>query len=211
MKKLLIIFLLAMLIVLSFSFIAYADNNMPKSIDTVMSDIRKEQGLKSDGTINVNKVSPTMLETLGDAVMEVMIGNTAIHDQMDKNLGGDGSARLTAFHQRLGYNYLSGYPNGMMNLMSGGMMGNIGGGMMGNWNYGYGMMNSFGWGGWIFGILCILIIVIIVFFIVKVVKGNKGTGTISTDDKHLDILKERYAKGEITKDEFDKMKQDMKN
>ena len=31
------------------------------------------------------------------------------------------------------------------------------------------------------------------------------------DDELLDILKKRYAKGEITKQEFDKMKEDLKN
>jgi hypothetical protein len=58
---------------------------------------------------------------------------------MDKNMGGDGSATLTALHKKIGYNYIDGYPNGMMNLMSGGMMGN-------------GMMGSFGWSGMIKGI-----------------------------------------------------------
>lgn len=114
MRKLLILSILSMLFVLSFSFIAYADGNIPKSIDAIMSEIRQEQGLKSDGKINVDKVSASKLESLGDAVMEVMIGNTAVHDQMDKNIGGDGSATLTALHKKIGYNYLMGYPNGMM-------------------------------------------------------------------------------------------------
>lgn len=205
MRKLLILSILSMVSVLSLSFIAYADN-MPKSIDAVMSEIRQEQGLESDGKINVEKVSAAKLESLGDSVMEAMIGNSEVHDQMDKNMGGDGSATLTALHKKLGYNYLVGYPNGMMNLMSGGMMGNYGGGMMGNGGYGNGMMGSFGWGGMFMGILFVIVIGIIVFFVIKTARG---TGSRLTNETPLDILKIRYAKGEISKDDFDKMKQAM--
>jgi len=196
--------ILSMIYVLSFSFIAHADNNMPKSIDAVMFEIRQEQSLKNDGNINVNKVSASKLESLGDSVMEAMVGNSAVHDQMDKNMGGDGSATLTAMHKKIGYNYLVGYPNGMMNLMSGGMMGNYGGGMMGNSSYG--MMGSFGWGGMIMGILFVILIGIIVFFVIKTARG---TGSRLTNETPLDILKIRYAKGEISKDDFDKMKKAM--
>ncbi|MEX2462374.1 MAG: SHOCT domain-containing protein [Paenibacillaceae bacterium] len=207
MKKLFIISILSMLFVLSFSFIAYAK---PKNIDVVMSEIRQEQGLKSDGEINVDKVSVSKLESLGDSVMEAMVGNSEVHEQMDKNMGGDGSATLTAMHKKIGYNYLVGYPNGMMNLMSGGMMGNYGGGMMGNNGYGmmgnngYGMMGSFGWGGITMGILFVILIGIILFFVIKT---TRGTGSRLTNETPLDILKIRYAKGEISKDDFDKMKQ----
>ena len=205
-----ILSIVTILFVLSLSFIAYADDNKPKSIDTVMSEIRQDQGLKSDGKIIVDKVSVTKLESLGDSVMEAMVGNSEVHDQMDKNMGGDGSATLTALHKKIGYNYLVGYPNGMMNLMSDGMMGNYGGGMMGNngggmmGNNGYGVMGSFGWGGMTMGILFVILIGIIVFFVVK---NARGTGSRLTNETALDILKIRYAKGEISKDDFDKIKQ----
>lgn len=206
MRKLLILSILSVVSVFSLSFIAYADNNMPKSIDAVMSEIRQEQGLKSDEKINVEKVSASKLESLGDSVMEAMIGNSEVHDQMDKNMGGDGSATLTALHKKLGNNYLVGYPNGMINLMSGGMMGNYGGGMMGNGGYGNGIMGSFGWGGMFMGILFVILIGIIVFIVIKTARG---TGSRLTNETPLEILKIRYAKGEISKDDFDKMKQAM--
>jgi hypothetical protein len=174
MKKILTSAILAVFLVMSLSVLALAADMGPKSIEVVLSEIRQEQGLNSTDTINVDKVSAAKLEELGDSVMEVMIGNSAMHEQMDKNLGGDGSASLTAFHKRLGYNYLAGYPIGMMNLMSGGMMGNYQGGMMGN--YQRGMMGysntgnplgSFGWGGVVFGSLFLISLIVIVVLAIK--------------------------------------------
>ena len=147
-----------------------------------------------------------------------MIGNTEVHDQMDLRLGGDGSASLTAFHTRLGYNYLVGYPNGMMSLMTAGMMGNIKnsdgtvgwGGMMGNSNYrGYGgMMGYLGFGGMLMGFVVIVLFFVILFFIMKAfIKKPKQVVL----ESHLDILKRRYASGEINKEEYERMLEHLKS
>lgn len=119
MRKLLIFSILTMLFVLSFSFVAYAAGNMPQSIDAVMSGIRQEQGLKSDGIIDIHKVSASKLETLGNAVTDAMVSDTAVHTKMDKDMGKNSAAKLNDFHKSVGYNYLADYPNGMMNLMRG--------------------------------------------------------------------------------------------
>jgi len=62
------------------------------------------------------------------------------------------------------------------------------------------------WYGWIFGIV---IIALIVFLIFKFTNQNKSNRDIGTSESSLDLLKKRYAKGEISKDEFDRMKIDL--
>lgn len=173
MKKILISSILVIFVVMSFSILAIAADMEPKSIDAVLSEIRQEQGITSTDTIDVDKVSAAKLEELGDSVMEVMIGNSAMHEQMDARLGGEGSASLTAFHKKLGYNYLSGYPNGMMNLMSGGMMNTYQGGMMGYFNQGS-MMGSFGWGGLVFGFLFLIALIVIIILAIKLTQKPRG-------------------------------------
>ncbi len=73
------------------------------------------------------------------------------------------------------------------------------------------MMDGFtmhGWGmgwGWIIG----LVLLIFVFWMVT--KSNRSDRTIeqSKDESALDILKKRYARGEIDKEEFEQRKKDL--
>ncbi len=116
-----------------------------RGIDSIMSDIRKEQALKESDRINPDKVSPKLLDELGDAVMDQMIGDPQRHAIMDQMMGGEGSASLTAMHQRIGYNYLTGNIGGYGNMMGyGGGMGY--GGMMGGSPY-YSPMNNYQYKG----------------------------------------------------------------
>jgi len=78
----------------------------------------------------------------------------------------------------------------------------------------YGLYNGYGgWGsmmGWFGGgIMMILFWAVIIYFIVWLIRSNKTNETDSK--KSLDILKERYAKGEIDKKEFEEKKKDLSN
>ena len=76
----------------------------------------------------------------------------------------------------------------------------------------FGTFCNMGWGygfGWVFMLLFWgLIIWAIVYLIQNVAKGDK-TYHSEREGKSIEILKERYAKGELSKEEFEKMRKDL--
>lgn len=74
----------------------------------------------------------------------------------------------------------------------------------------YGMTGGFGFGG-IFMILWWVLVIAGIVALVKWLVSSSGAGGRSGgDSKALDILKERYARGEIDEQEFQKRKVDLK-
>lgn len=74
--------------------------------------------------------------------------------------------------------------------------------------YGEGHNWGMGWGmglGWLIGLI---VIIIVVWLIARAAGNNKSAGR-SEMKSPMDILKERYAKGEIDKKEFDERKKDL--
>jgi putative membrane protein len=71
--------------------------------------------------------------------------------------------------------------------------------------YGYGMM---GYGGMFFGLLFWIVIIVLAYFLIKsLIEKNKPNSV--GGKSALDIAKERYAKGEITKEELDEIKKNL--
>ena len=68
-------------------------------------------------------------------------------------------------------------------------------------NYGYGFGGGFMW------VILLILIGVVIFLFVQSGK-TKGFGGFSHETP-LDILKKRYAKGEISKEEYEKMKSDL--
>ena len=86
-------------------------------------------------------------------------------------------------------------------------------GQYGGWGMGSGMMGGYG-AGWFGGIVMIvfwiLILVGLIFLIKWLIQStgrDKATGSIG--NRSLEILKERYARGEIDKQEFERKKKDL--
>jgi putative membrane protein len=82
------------------------------------------------------------------------------------------------------------------------------------WGHGPGMMDwgfGMGWFGLIMmGVFWILIIVAIIFLIRwLVVSSRVGSHGQKPEESALEILKKRYARGEINKEEFEQKKRDL--
>ena len=75
--------------------------------------------------------------------------------------------------------------------------------MMWGWNYGPGW-GPVMWGfGWLFPLLLVFLFVFFMFRMRHWTRPRDG------GDRALQILRERYARGEIQKQDFDRMKQDL--
>lgn len=76
------------------------------------------------------------------------------------------------------------------------------------------MGGGFGWGGWIVGGLVMLLflgaLVALVFFIIRSSTNNQSSGGQSGGrNDALEILKQRYARGDISKAEYDEMRREL--
>ena len=70
------------------------------------------------------------------------------------------------------------------------------------------MMHYGGYGGMYMWLIFLAAAVAIIYFIFK--GDNSGDRRmILPDESPLDILKKRYARGEITKEEYDRLKRDI--
>lgn len=69
------------------------------------------------------------------------------------------------------------------------------------------MHYGFGYGGMFMWIIFLIVIGLLVYFFMQAQKTKGQTPT--QGESHLDILKKRYAKGEINKEDFDRMKRDL--
>ena len=154
-------------------------------------------------------------EALGEYFMGIMAGDShaAMNAMMIQMHGEDGEEQIhTVMGKRLsGCDTSATFPAGsgdwmpMMNMMTGGTNN-----MM---NFGF---SPFGWFGWIFMILWWVLIIVGIVALIKWLTSqsrethNREKPFDSTQDKSaLEILKERYAKGEIDKEEFEEKKKDL--
>ncbi len=78
-------------------------------------------------------------------------------------------------------------------------------GMMGGWGYGYG----FGLAHMIFWVVILIAIIAGIIWLVRPLATGGGRGGLSRRSAGLDVLEERYARGDINRDEYLQKKRDL--
>ena len=75
----------------------------------------------------------------------------------------------------------------------------------------YEMMGWYPFMGFWMGLFWIVVLIAIAYLIYRLIKGEKGVVPQETISKSTtDILDERYAKGELTREQYLQMKEDLK-
>ena len=203
-----------------------------RDINTIEDEILENQGVRRIGNVNPNEVDPMLLEELGTAVMDEAAGDQSHREWMEQMMGGADSPELAEAYRWMGYRYLLAGGSLRDFARGPGMMGYGWGGtwdgegwtprdrgpwgprrmprwrrdMLGNrsaWG-GYGMPGPWvpAW-VWVVGIGLVVGIIVLLVLLLR----RNGTGTRRSSA--LDILRSRYARGEISREEFQRMKSDL--
>lgn len=166
-----------------------------------------------ENKVNCNELTDEQLEAVGDYLMEQVHpgeSHEAMHKMMNME---EGTKYHKNFHINLAKTMYCGESGtlGMMPMMN--VMKTMGGddnSTMGNimgWSN-WGMSGGWSWLGWILMILFWVLITVGIIFLIKcLIWGCPPRG--ETKKPALEILKERYAEGEISKEEFEERKKDL--
>jgi len=161
-----------------------------------MDDFSATQALLAQN-LPRESLSDGQYELIGDYFMELIVG--ARHERMDIMLGGEGSTQLRDFHISLGKeNYEQYQLDGSLPYWpTGAMMGQVA--TTNNRMMGGGTYSPMGFWGiwWIFGMLFMLTIAGLFAWLIFVLV-NGGAKKLTAHD----ILKRRFAEGELTEKEY---------
>lgn len=184
-------------------------------------------------------LSDENFETLGEYFMGIMMGDShaAMNAMMIQMHGQEGEEQIhVVMGKRLsGCDTSAAFPGGsgswmpMMNMLAPYGTGDSRMGMWGGWSSPFNsnqtnnpMMNfgfmPFGWFGWIFMVLWWVLVIAGIVALIKWLAGQSRNGRDQEKPfdpaqgrSPLDTLKERYAKGEIDKREFEEKSREIKN
>jgi putative membrane protein len=84
--------------------------------------------------------------------------------------------------------------------------------MMTGWGHGWGMMGPFGWIG---SLLLLVLIVLAIAWLWRALDLGRafrqGSDSASSPDRAMDVARERYARGELSSEEFERIKRDLRS
>lgn len=206
----------------------YTGSNSSTSAQTAQDEAAGKAILEKiqSKQVSCTNLSNDDFDKLGDYYMGQMMGSS--HDAMDTLMIqriGENNEQLMhiAMGKRLsGCDTSAQFPAqgaGFLPMM--GMMGgwsspdnyyqpNSFNSMMGNYYGGYPMM-GYGSFGWLPMILWWALIIIGIVFLVRWAVGQSRSNSRGQEKSALDVLRDRYAKGEIDKREFEEKKKDLIN
>lgn len=161
--------------------------------------------------LNCEDLSDDDFGVLGEYFMGQMAGDSheAMNDMITQMMGGEEGEEQV--HIAMGKRMSGCEPNspmpqsindGMMPMMMNMMMGGGSNSMMGNF-----ATNPTGWFGWVFMILFWIFVILAIVALIRWILNQSKREAKSKPA--LDILKERYAKGEIDKREFEEKRKDL--
>ena len=80
-----------------------------------------------------------------------------------------------------------------------------------DWRHGPGMMGEWGWFGGIFMVIFWTAVIVGIIFLIRwlVQSTSAGGHGARSEESAMEILKKRYARGEIDKKEFEQKKKDL--
>ncbi len=170
-------------------------------------------------TITCSQLKDADFEKIGEYFMGQSIGDTSRHIAMNEMMKGmmgeqgEEQAHIAMGKRFSGCDTSAAFPAGndgwisMMNMMWGGWSSPFGSNQSNNsmMNFGF---SPFGGFGWIFMILWGVLIIVGIVALIKWLSGQSRS-THNHEKSPLEILKERYAKGEIDRKEFEDKKKDL--
>jgi len=220
MKKLLFVVILIVAFSLAFPTFSFAQGMMGDTVTVSDGHTAREEaegneiwGKLQDGELKCEDLTDENFGALGEYFMGRMAGeqHEAMNKMMIQMMGEEGEEQM---HMAMGKRMSDCEPNAPMpqGMMNSGMM-NM---MMGAWsnpsalsNVNNSMMNfgftPFGWFGWIFMIIFWIVVVVLFILFVRWMVGQ-GKNEQKSGKDALEILKERYARSEIDKREFEEKK-----
>lgn len=198
------LFLFLLIAFLSITLPLLADGEHDLTVEKAVENIVRELNLKSSKEIKPDKVPDELLEALGEALMNEMHPDEREHLLMDNMMGGEGSDSLKAMHRAMGYRYLKGNWHGNRT-----MWGDFGEGCGFSFPFRGHMMS--GWTGGIFMfIFFILFGGVVAYLLYLAITKSKAASTGGEGkESAIELLKKRYASGEVSKEEYDKIKKDI--
>ena len=183
-----------------------ADGDHGGTVDEVLEEVLSSRNLATVDQLSCEDVTDSEWEELGEAVMSLAHPDPDQHAAMDQMMGGEGSETLKQAHINMGQAY-AGCASGSYGMM-GGMLATNPSGASGS---GMGWFTNMGQGqgawGWFGALLMWLIVFAVIFLVVRLLAMGNLSPRISKSA--LDILNERYAKGEIDKQQLEEMRKEL--